>query len=446
MSKPETSRTVARKRLHTALLTACLAALVWPMGCKDESGGGGSGVIIKADGVYTSPDGKATLTVSGPSRVLKLEGTRYEMGYNHGYLLAGEIVTAFQRYVLLLADIYYEDVRDALAVTEWGADTEDELDGMLDGIEDALSVEQRTVKPLGEPSRPIDLMDLKAVNSLPDWGWMMGCSSFSIWGAGRNDGSTLLARNMDYYVDPDGVIGRSHIIISYDYGGTRFVNVGVVGFIGCLTCMNEDGVCGMMHDTNAYDTSDDSGFVPRGIALRSIIESFGPSDTPADAEIFLDLVPSYYGNNFHFAFPSAGRTDDETAGIVEYDGWTQHADGRATLRSPSDNPSLSMGQDLDYEYALINTNHYLERNESMTYGDSFDRYLTIRSGLDLARADGHVDLDEALEIMADVGASSSTLHTVLFEPDTGKLHIFLSEGSQGAYDCAGHDYDFDELF
>ncbi|MBN2381077.1 hypothetical protein JXM67_14865 [candidate division WOR-3 bacterium] len=405
----------------------------------------------KGDGTYTSPDGKATLTVDGNVRILKLSGSNYEMGYNYGYLLGAEIVNVMQDYIFWILD--YEDLGydDAASILDNFTFDEfylDELEGMLAGIEDALPEEDRTVKPRGEKARSIALDDIRIAHIIAD----MDCSSFAVWAEGRTDSTLLLARNMDYMHDPDDIVKRFQVIISYDDGtNQRWVSTSICGFTGCLTGMNEDGVCVMMHSTNEYLSSDEDDFIPRGFALRRIVETIGSSNTPADIETMLDTIPAQTGNNFLICFPSLGRESGQVAGIVEYDGDATHPDGRATLRSPSDNPGLpknsSYDQTLDFTYGIINTNHYLKRNTEIPESgtSSIERYMSIKQNLIEAKSDGNIDLDEAREIIRNV-QTGGTIHSVIFEPDAMRLHFFLADPEMSAPDCQRHDYDFEDLF
>ena len=57
--------------------------------------------------------------------------------------------------------------------------------------------------------------------------------------------------------------------------GKKWVNISVCGLVGCISGMNEDGVTVMMHDSDGLARTDQTGFVPRGIALRMIMEPIG---------------------------------------------------------------------------------------------------------------------------------------------------------------------------
>ena len=405
---------------------------------------------VKGDGVYVSPDTKASLTVSGPARVLKLSGTSAEMGYNYGYLLAAEIMNILNRFSCWVAyDLRYD--YDTLVARQddvaWETATLAEMEAMLEGIRDALPEDDLTVRPAGTNGHTVSLDDLKILNTLADW----ACSSFSVWGGGRSDGSSLIARNLDYYIDPAACIKRSHVIVSYNPGsGTRWVNVAFCGIVGCISGMNEHGFSAIIQNTATLPITDKAGFVPRTIALRKVMEGMAGTSDPADAETMLEGFPNYNGCNYLMTFPAAGRADgDDIAAVMEYDGKGDHPDGRVTRRSPSDNTTLPWNSTCDqrvaYPYAIINTNHYLKRNTVMDYDNSIERYCIIKDMLPDALGDGNVTMEEARDIMDAVGGYG-TLHTIIFEPDEKFLRIFLSSGDRGAFEYPAYDFQFEDLF
>ena len=131
---------------------------------------------VKGDGLYVSPDGKASLDVTGAVRVLKLSGTRSEMGYNYGYLLAAEIMNTLNRFSCWVAyDLHYDydTLSSYQASVNWDGDTLAEMEGMLEGIQDALPEDGRLVRPARSSGHAVGLDDLKVLNTLADW----ACSS-----------------------------------------------------------------------------------------------------------------------------------------------------------------------------------------------------------------------------------------------------------------------------
>lgn len=241
------------------------------------------------------------------------------------------------------------------------------------------------------------------------------------------------------------------VVISYHPdSGKRWVNTTVVGIISAVSAMNEDGMCAMIHETNGYSSDDETGIVPRIFALRHLLLEADGDTTPADSEALLETVPVFKGNNFHICFSSASRANDDIAAVLEYDGNATHPDRRVTLREPSDNPHLPFSetndQRLSYNYAIINTNHYLARNSSIPASNSITRYTSIKDGLADAESDGHVSIAEARRIMNEAG-HNGTIHTVIYEPNTLKPHVYFStQGDGGAFNAQEHELNFADLF
>ncbi len=419
----------------------------------DSGDSGDDDSLIKGDGVYYSPDGKAKLTIEGNKRILRLSGNDYENGYNHGYLLGAEIMELTVDYISeRFGDnvTLYDNTRDTQSVYYlWEQNYENELQGLLDGIEDAFDSHPVYFTLEGHPERELTLDDVKLFTSYPDW----NCSSFMVWGDVRSDGSPIMGRNLEYRIDQNKSIKKYQLILAYEPpDGTKWVNVSICGYIGCLTGMNEYGVCASIHDTNGYDTTDITGFFPRTLALRKILEEMDNTNTPSDAETVLDDIITLQGSNYDICFKSKDdldntKSDDYIAGIIEYDGKEDHPDGRATLRSPSDNPTLpddTHDQKINNTYTLINTNHYLKRNTIVPYTND-PRYMTLKNQIKNITTDNDVTVNEAIDTMEMVGFSG-TVHTVVFEPDSMELHIWLSKGSLGAFDCDRHDYTFNEMY
>lgn len=414
------------------------------------------------DRFYRSPDGKASLEMNGAVRLLRLSGSHYEMGYNHGYLLAPEIMNVLTQYGFWVIVLFEQDYADLVARQQlfaWGPYAE-ELRGMLAGMRDALAPEQLLVSPPGQPARPLALEDLMVMNAMGDW--LIGsisCSSFSIWGEGRRDRSALLARNFDWMTDAGNTIMDHQVVIAYQPDdGPRWVNVTFTGEIGCVSGMNEYGVSAMIHVVvDPCPRTDREGFVPGTVALRRVIEQLGPQSSPADVEKMLDGFPALGAYTYHVVFPTLNRTDDEIAGAFEYDGRADHPDGRCTWRRPSDNPRLPANavydQTLPFTNALLNANHYLKRKTDIPLAFSSDRYLQVKRGLLTAKSDGQVDREESRAIMASVGFKPeiligrwSTLHTVIFEPDAKRLRLHLAADGDSGYEQPGRDFRFEDLF
>lgn len=402
------------------------------------------------EGTTESPNGAGVLKVESGVRVLKLKGTQYEMGYAHGYLLAEEILYMVDNYTLYITNYLnepYFELREKMSYFDWDMSYGHELEGMLAGILAKLGEDGCIIHPK-DIERNLDLVDLQIVNTISDW----ACSSFSAWGASRTDGSVIYARNLDYHKGYDEAFKRTHVLISYkNEDATAWAGASVAGFIGCISGMSEHGMTLALHNTDKFESTNAGDYIPRCMILRQLMENSQNSWVPNDVDALMDQFPAYEGMNLHITFPCEGRDDNEIAGVIEFDGNADHADGRGTLRNIDDNPALpgTLGKSQAYSstHTLINTNHYLKRKpEDKDFEDnSIWRYYSIRDGIKNAETDGNIDINEALSIMKDVG-HVGTVHTVVFEADQKLMHFYLATPVVGGFDSPGVSYTIDELF
>ena len=405
---------------------------------------------IHAKGKYKSPDGKAILIVEDEYKIIKLKGSIEEMGYNYGLMLAAEIRNLFYNYIFANAGAMYPLLEKGAASFKIDDDFKLELENILKGFNEALPEDQKQVKIGDKILRKFSINDLIIGNLLSDF----FCSSFSTWGDSRKDKDTIVARNLDYLVDRESSILKSHLIAVYlPDKGKKWVNIGFTGFIGALTAMNEDGVCGFVHDTNKYKSSDESDFKPRGSTFRNVIATSTNSTKPEEIEKKFDETASKTGNNYLVVFKAKDnegkfKENDKVAAVFEYDGYSKHDDGRATMRTSADNANLPKFKEydhkLDYQNAIIVTNHYLKRKDVTSHSNSVDRYLKIKQMLGEAKSDNDVTVAESLAIMKAVGFKS-TIQTTILEPDKLLLHLYFSQPGKGAFDCSEHEFKFSDL-
>lgn len=201
---------------------------------------------------------KGELTHIEGKRVLRVWGTHYEMGYAHGYLLAPEIVALLEDYMLgrLLDKQNYWKTRNLLNwYTRIPRAYRKEMQGVYDGMVDALGKEGMYSETIEDYFEPVDLLAFNMIpeifrlyfNSQGVFGKPAGlCSSISGWGEGTADGNLIFARNLDFG-EPGDLLEASTLVIAYQHieSTTRekdWVSIAWPGYLGCLTGMNEHGI------------------------------------------------------------------------------------------------------------------------------------------------------------------------------------------------------------
>lgn len=430
-----------------------LMVIVSVIACSSTSDGNGhddtidSGTDIQLDSIAQDDVDDSELTgrleTVGNHSVLYLWGTPHEMGYAEGSLMCSSIRALAEDFVLgtmvAYSGIDYEELTDeVMAITDLTDDEEAQLRGMIEGGQDNCADEFILESPHLEDEangrRAPRYEDLVVANTLADW----ACSSFTLWGEATATGELIHARNLDYSYDAEGTLQRVQVIKviqSDNEGGARWVNIGWPGLIGCVSCITSEGVGLMMHDSGGLSSTQETGFVPRQIALRrALIATNGQSDPVSAAENALESYPQYRGNNFHL-FVSGG--DEPTAVVFEYDGNQTHDDGQATVRAPGDPENGFATTD-----AMACTNHYRSRRAP----SSCSRYSTLVGGISEAATTGGYDAESA-HTLIDAVAVSGTLHTIIFDASDGSLRVYIGEEpGRPATEFTPSVFDFDDLF
>ncbi|HNY50787.1 MAG TPA: C45 family autoproteolytic acyltransferase/hydrolase [Smithella sp.] len=243
-----------------------------------------------------SPDGKGYLeyimTDTGHAQpLLHLEGTGYEMGFQHGYLM-GEAATEvasdelfqhiFQTFVLALGetgqiinDLVMTDIGKRLGLNVSNSGMKpvdfiiaalkifakqnekyipqeylDEMRGIVDGAratgvhlkyEDVLllnvgfDVYLSIVYRVGTP-----LLNAADKAGTLTKGLQLSCNAFAMDGKATIGDSLFLGR--DFMFNGPGLVDNPVIFEIYGKGRNRFVNIGAAGMVGVFAAMNEKGL------------------------------------------------------------------------------------------------------------------------------------------------------------------------------------------------------------
>jgi len=346
--------------------------------------------------------------------VLRLWGSATQQGYAHGYLLAKPITQLFgclvgpaglvdspERYASLL-----EVTRTRM---RFGKRYEQELEGVLQGMQNRLGADRLRLEPLG---RPLGVDDLKALQCVADWLPMM-CSSFSAWGRATQDGGVMTGRNLDFRsiaALQGAVPALITVYLPEESGRCSWANVGMPGVIGCMTGMNEFGVTMSLHDADPLGPPPSEGLTPRVLALRDAIEQATGDDPVGQIESVLRKRKPAYGSNVHVSIPrdKAGPP----AAVLEYDG-AGGRDGMVTRRTAED----------EAPHFLLCTNHFRIRKQP----SGCARYEKMARQLaQMNEAARKIAPAEARQIMQAVAVDNDgllTYHTVYFLPDRRQVGV-----------------------
>jgi hypothetical protein len=200
------------------------------------------------------------------AHLVQLDGTPYEMGFAHGYLLADQIIDWFIFYQFqynMGSNItYFNQYRSWLQENQHVEESyREEAKGMVDGMKASGAKLY-----LDQFSRDFDTDDVFIINSYLEASQSKGamspgpfasshtsapaCSQFVAWDRLTVDGETLTGRNMDGETDPEFVTVTHLIVFAVTpsmEGSLRYVSVMWPGHIGTLSAVNEDGFSAMLN-------------------------------------------------------------------------------------------------------------------------------------------------------------------------------------------------------
>lgn len=377
--------------------------------------------IVRADG--SKCYGRGVLRFIGGVPVLRLAGGYYEMGYQYGVLLRDELQKAYADYSLLRRGAlgrYPWYVRpfsnialNIMANSYWQRiprDYQEELRGLAEG---ALI--------------PFEEVRFSAV--FPEI-----ANSFCTTVMTRTAEGVLLGRNLDFQPI---FIGRYPAVVTYEADGRHaFVSLGVLGYTGVFTGLNERGLAISLNSTLGCYTR--SRKAPVTFMARGLLER---AASPAEIEPLLDGYHAEVG----WVLAAAG------------------ADGEGAL--------YDICFDRIYRTALAD-DHYLLALNKFVHPEANRRYTPILVGAshyNLARADaaaafmagGGIDtVDRAIDFLANadygghhnlIGTGNGTinnertLQSAVLVPGEGAVYFAFARGYAGWADFSRHDLKTGEL-
>lgn len=389
------------------------------------------------------------LEIVDGQRVLTLWGSPRERGFAQGYLLAEQIVGGLERdFQHLLKPLLpsYEALLKTVVIPRFAFDAREqaELEGLFAGMQARLPKAKRHLAVLG---REIELVDLKALNTVGDW-YGLGCSSLAVWGELSAGGAPRVGRNFDFPAF-SLVLDHQCVVVRGADGTSRgHVGVSYPGCIGTLTGLSTEGVFVAVHDVRIKATLKEAmrANVPRLVAVRRLLER-GKADTPCGT--FAGWArdwPTLYGNNLIVVGPSS-KERPPCAVVLEYDSRLA-LEGGCTPRTPDGSASDPKAAS---SACLACTNHHRTRKSppGLPAAGNHWRYALLACVGTTDRPDKPLDspalfawmgrtafprggkLQGRATSLRGAGSQHGTLHQTVAEPNARLLHVRL--GRVGAH-------------
>lgn len=398
-------------------------------------------------------------------RVLTLWGTPRERGFAQGYLLAEQIVSGVERDFERIMNARFKKLYNTLLTKmviprfQFSKRESAELEGLFAGVKAKLPAERLTIPAL---DRAFELVDLKALNTFGDW-YGLGCSSLAVWGDLTKDGKTLVGRNFDFPAF-DLVFKHQFVVVRAPDGELPGqVGISYPGCIGTMTGMNVSGVFVAIHDVRIKPTLDKAlrPNVPRLIAVRRLLEQTAGAEACTQARDLARSWPTLYGNNLMVVAPER-KAGVPCAAVLEYD-CRKDMDEGCTMRITD--KASALGKDAAPAVCLTCTNHHRSREEPKGYFELKPRWrfetlsrvgseTTPKQALDVPGLFGWMakaayprgdKVQQAATSLYGEERNHGTLHQVVAEPETARLHVKLGAAGKHIRDVAAKPYDVKTL-
>jgi len=330
--------------------------------------------------------GKGFLEEVGGHKVLHVEGSAYEMGFQHGTLLKKN-VNEMARYLL--------DVKSKDLQLEWNGIKFLSPKKVIAGIQ---STQKKFIpqwyfdelRGLADGSG-VPIEDITACNFIPE---LFHCSGFALSGSATKNGELYHGRILDYGCDwrlqehPILMVGKMD-------GKIPFLNVTYAGFIGSVTGMNAEKIS--LGEMGGRGLGKWQG-VPMAVLMRWAMQEAKTldqavaifRDNPRTCEYYYVIADGKTGKGVGM---EAGADVFKTVGMGETHKLLPHA--------VKDGVVLSAG----------------------------DRYELLSKRV--KESHGEIDAFKAIRLMDRPVAMSSNLHNVLFETSTSKFWV-AHAGSDGS--------------
>lgn len=371
----------------------------------------GKGFLMKYPGLLNHPP------------VLHVQGTPYEMGYQHGYLLSNEITQFYSSFLSPICFMYggwdpstgtpptaqqLQDGYDTLLgisqalflgpIQAQAPDLYQELEGMEAALHDTGS--------------PVSLNDLIIASCMSD---VLNCTNFIAWGDATVNGKLIHAVNLDNQTFD--ILDKSNIVtIAKPQSGNPYLSVGWVGCIG-LTGMNKMGISFGEMDSSTADSNMLLG-VPRLPHFMHMRKLYQYSNSIQDAVNIMNRYGGTTGHNIMTAdakVPAGADIEASCNHVVQVNPipglnviWvTNHClaypgyQGYDGYNMVKDQASLS-GVSWDQIDTIAKWQSWLQLT------DSFKTWSRYEKARELITANyGHIDVEKAKQIMSTAPISST---------------------------------------
>lgn len=335
-------------------------------------------------------EGRGIYAQAAGQKILILQGSPYEIGYQHGKLLGPQVREMAAKVLSISRAAELRHLIGAFGASD-AAQARQRMEKFAAFSLHAAFQRARPFIPgryLEELRGLADgsgasLEDLQLANIFPE---LFHCSGFALFGNAVQDGKLLHGRILDYFTEM-GFQDYAVVMVVKPNGLNAFVNVGYIGFIGSVTGMNEKKLAfGEMggRGEGLWDG------MPMAFLMRKAMEE---ADTLQQAvAIFRDTPRTC---EYYYVI-SDSKIPDARGLACWPDRFEEIIPGQTHPRLP----------------------HAVQDAVLLSEGNRYEHLVRL-----VREQYGQIDISYALKLMDKPVAMNSCLHRVLFEPDTLTLWV-----------------------
>lgn len=362
-----------------------------------EAGGPAQPVLI-------AEHGRGRLWKVGEQRLLRLEGSPYEMGMQHGRMLPEGVRECVQFFLDDFAVAQRNQSRESLAAIWKELEPHvprrylDELRGMADGS--------------GVP-----LADLQLVHAIPE---KFHCSGAAAYGKATKDGKLYHTRSLDYSlkIGKTKTVQENALVIVYiPDEGIPHLNVGWAGFAGCVSGMNARGLS--VGEMGSSSKGEHHRGIPMIFMVREVLHGAASLDQAVD---ITRKLPRTCGFNFIYAdanAPAAAALEVNKDFVKVF---------------PAGDPAENVGPHFAIDCCVRRVNHFVDKDLAAVQRTDYDPrrsapfswlgYAQISDYLKLNY--GRLDAERMIGLLRTYPPDHACLHQAVFAPGDGECYVSVA--------------------
>ncbi|HEV8051706.1 MAG TPA: C45 family peptidase [Parachlamydiaceae bacterium] len=331
-------------------------------------------------------------------KIVHMEGSAYEIGYQHGSLLKKEIADNLARFITPVLSPSQNrppviaHFMEALprVVPHVPAELMEEMQGMADASE-------------------LPFSQILLLNLFPE---MFHCSAVTVNGDATSNGELYHVRVLDYSAG-NGLQHTAILAVVKPDNGLPFLNFTYAGFVGCVTGMNQEKISIGEIGGKGYGNWDG---VPMAFLLRTILQHASTLDqikqilntTARTCEYFYIFADGKTGGSF-----GCQTTSDYLQYFEPGESYSKNPPLLNTFDRPLLTPNINISTNSVVLYKQPKDTLIISR------GDHYD-LLKER----LLKTYGNINLEDLKEAIKEPIAHKANLHNAIFAPET--LDVWIS--------------------